>query len=224
MPQRVVAPLARAVAFNPTSFLSRVSVGKSRREYRQGQIVFSQGDEANAVFYLSRGNVKMTVRSARGKEAVITVLERGAFFGEGCLARQPRRRSTARAVRASTIVRVARKAMTALLHGEPAFAALFTSYLLSRNVRIEQDLIDQVFDSSEKRLARVLLVLARFGRESRPGKVIPRITQAALAALIGTSRAKVSFFMKRFRKLGFTSGAGVGMKVHRGLLDVLLYD
>ena len=224
MPPRIVAPLARAVAFNPASFLARVTVGKSRREYRRGQIVFSQGDEANAVFYLLRGNVKMTVRSARGKEAVITVLERGAFFGEGSLARQARRRSTARVVRASTIVRVARKTMMALLHGEPAFAALFTSYLLSRNVRIEQDLIDQLFDSSEKRLARVLLVLARFGREWPAGKVIPRITQATLASLIGTSRARVSFFMKRFRKLGFTSGAGAGMKVHRGLLDVVLYD
>jgi CRP/FNR family cyclic AMP-dependent transcriptional regulator len=222
--RRIVPRLRGVVTFNPASFLARIKAGKSRREYRRGQRVYGQGHAADAVFYLLKGNVNVTVVSARGKEAVIAVLERGAFFGEGCLALQPRRRSTARVLTASTIVRVAKKAMVALLHREPEFAALFTAYLLSRNVRIEEDLIEQLFNSSEKRLARVLLLLAQFGKELQPRTVAPRMTQAALSSLIGISRAKVGFFMRRFRKLGFTSGDGVGLQVHRGLLDVLLYD
>ena len=210
--------------WNAASYLGRIKAGKTRREYRPGQRVYAQGDAANAVFYLLRGKVKVTVLSARGKEAVISVLGRGSFFGESSLALQPLRRSTAHVLTASTIVRVAKKAMIALLHGEPKFAAFFTAHLLSRNVRIEKDLIEQLFNSSEKRLARVLLLLAHFGKETKPKTVAPGTTQAALASLIGISREKVGFFMKRFRKLGFTSGDGVGLQVHRGLLDVLLYD
>jgi CRP/FNR family transcriptional regulator, cyclic AMP receptor protein len=216
--------LRRVVTVNAASFLARIKGGKTRRQYRPGQRVYSQGDAANAVFYLVRGKVEVTVLSARGKQAVISVLGRGTFFGESSLALQPRRRSTARVLAVSSIVRVAKREMIALLHGEPKFAALFTAHLLSRNVRIEQDLIDQLFNSSEKRLARVLLLLAHFGKEEKPKTVAPGMTQAALASLIGISRAKVSFFLKRFRRLGFIDGDGVGLQVHRGLLDVLLYD
>ena len=224
MKRRVVAPRRQAVTFNSAAFLARIKVGKSRREYWPGQRVYAQGAAANAVFYLLSGKVKVTVLSARGKEAVIAVLGRGTFFGESSLSLQPLRRSTARVLTASTIVRVAKKAMVALLHREPKFAALFTAYLLSRNVRIEEALIEQLFNSTEKRLARVLLLLAHFGQESRPQTVAPSMTQTALASLIGISRAKVGFFMRRFRKLGFIDGDGVGLTVHPGLLDVLLYD
>jgi CRP/FNR family transcriptional regulator, cyclic AMP receptor protein len=212
-----------ALAFDPKAFLTRIEDGKTTREYRNDQIVFSQGDEADAVFYIQNGKVKLTVVSTRGKEAVIGVLERGSFFGEGCLAAQPLRMSTASAIQPSTIIRVGRSTMVRVLHQEPEFAELFTAYLLSRNVRIEEDLVDQLFNSSEKRLARILLLLAHFGKEPRPESVIPKVSQETLAAMVGTTRSRVSFFMNRFRKMGFIHYNG-GLQVHSGLLSVVLRD
>jgi CRP/FNR family transcriptional regulator, cyclic AMP receptor protein len=212
-----------ALAFDPKAFLTRIEDGKTTREYRNDQIVFSQGDEADAVFYVQSGKVKLTVVSTRGKEAVIAVLERGSFFGEGCLAAQPLRMSTASAIQTSTIIRVGRSTMVRVLHKEPEFAELFTAYLLSRNVRIEEDLVDQLFNSSEKRLARILLLLAHFGKEPRPESVIPKVSQETLAAMVGTTRSRVSFFMNRFRKMGFIHYNG-GLQVHSGLLSVVLRD
>ena len=192
-----------AVAFDPQAFLTRIEQGKTTREYRNKQVVFSQGDAADSVFFIQSGKVKLTVVSTRGKEAVIGVLERGSFFGEGCLAGQPLRMSTASVIQPSSIIRVSKKTMVRSLHREPEFAELFIAYLLSRNVRIEEDLVDQLFNSSEKRLARILLLLAHFGKESRPESVVPNVSQETLAAMVGTTRSRVSYFMNRFRKLGF---------------------
>jgi CRP-like cAMP-binding protein len=212
-----------ASGFDPKAFLTRIESGKTTRQYRSKQVVFSQGDAADAVFYIQDGKVKLTVVSTRGKEAVIGVLEQGSFFGEGCLAGQPLRMSTASALQASRIVRVDKSTMVGLLHKEPEFAELFTAYLLSRNVRIEEDLVDQLFNSSEKRLARILLLLAHFGKESRPESVIPKVSQETLAAMVGTTRSRVSYFMNRFRKLGFIHYNG-GLQVHSALLTVVLRD
>ncbi len=211
------------LAFDPEVFLARIENGKTLRAFRNKQVVFAQGDAADAVFFLQSGKVKLTVVSTRGKEAVIGVLERGSFFGEGCLAGQPLRMSTASAIQPSTIIRVGRSTMVDLLHHEPEFAELFTAYLLSRNVRIEEDLVDQLFNSSEKRLARVLLLLSHFGKESRPESVIPRVSQETLAAMVGTTRSRVSYFMNRFRKMGFIHYNG-GLQVHSALLTVVLRD
>jgi len=216
-------PNNAALAFDPRAFLTRIEDAKTMREYRTRQVVFSQGDAADAVFYIQSGKVKLTVVSTRGKQAVIGVLERGSFFGEGCLAAQPLRMSTASAIQPSSIVRVAKSSMVRLLHREPEFAEVFTAYLLSRNVRIEEDLVDQLFNSSEKRLARVLLLLAQFGKESRPETVIPKVSQETLAAMVGTTRSRVSYFMNRFRKLGFIHYNG-GLQVHSALLTVVLRD
>ena len=216
-------PNNAALAFDPRAFLTRIEDAKTMREYRTKQVVFSQGDAADAVFYIQSGKIKLTVVSTRGKQAVIGVLERGSFFGEGCLAAQPLRMSTASAIQPSSIVRVAKSSMVRLLHREPEFAEVFTAYLLSRNVRIEEDLVDQLFNSSEKRLARVLLLLAQFGKESRPETVIPKVSQETLAAMVGTTRSRVSYFMNRFRKLGFIHYNG-GLQVHSALLTVVLRD
>jgi len=212
-----------ALAFDPKVFLTRIENEKTTREYRNKQVVFSQGDAADAVFFIQSGRVKLTVVSTRGKEAVIGVLERGSFFGEGCLAGQPLRMSTASAIQPSSIVRVGRGTMVRLLHREAEFAEVFTAYLLSRNVRIEEDLVDQLFNSSEKRLARILLLLAQFGKEPRPESVIPKVSQETLAAMIGTTRSRVSYFMNRFRKMGFIHYNG-GLQVHSALLTVVLRD
>ena len=211
------------IAFDPKAFLTRIETGKTTREYRSDQVVFSQGDAADAVFYVESGKVKLTVVSTRGKEAVIGVLERGSFFGEGCLAAQPLRMSTASAMQPSSIVRVGKTTMIRVLHREPEFSELFIAYLLSRNVRIEEDLVDQLFNSSEKRLARILLLLAHFGKESKPETVIAKVSQETLAAMVGTTRSRVSYFMNRFRKLGFIHYNG-GLQVHSALLTVLLRD
>ena len=211
------------LAFDPKAFLTRIEQGKTTREYRNKQVVFSQGDPANAVFFVRSGKVKLTVVSTRGREAVVGILERGSFFGEGCLAGQPLRMSTASAIQASNVVRVDKSTMVRVLHQEPEFAELFTAYLLSRNVRIEEDLVDQLFNSSEKRLARILLLLAHFGKESRPEDVIPKVSQETLAAMVGTTRSRVSYFMNRFRKMGFIHYNG-GLQVHSGLLTVVLRD
>jgi CRP/FNR family cyclic AMP-dependent transcriptional regulator len=212
-----------ALVFDPQAFLSRIGEGKTTREYRAKQGVFAQGDAADAVFYLQSGRVKLTVVSSRGKEAVIGVLDAGSFFGEGCLAAQPLRVSSAATMQRSTVTRVGRGTMVELLHSEPEFAALFTAYLLSRNVRIEEDLVDQLFNSSEKRLARILLLLAHFGKEPRPETVLPRLSQETLAAMVGTTRSRVSYFMNRFRKMGFIEYNG-GLHVNSALLTVILRD
>jgi CRP/FNR family cyclic AMP-dependent transcriptional regulator len=212
-----------ALAFDPKAFLTRIETGKTTREYRSHQVVFSQGDAADAVFYIQSGRIKLTVVSTRGKEAVVGVLERGSFFGEGCLAAQPLRMSTASAIQASSIIRVAKSTMVRVLHREPEFAELFLTYLLSRNVRIEEDLVDQLFNSAEKRLARILLLLAHFGKESRPETVIPKVSQETLASMVGTTRSRVSHFMNRFRKMGFIHYNG-GLQVHSALLTVVLRD
>jgi CRP/FNR family transcriptional regulator, cyclic AMP receptor protein len=212
-----------ALAFDPKTLLTKIEKGKRTREYRNKQVVFSQGDPADAVFYIQSGKVKLAVVSARGKEAVIGVLEPGSFFGEGCLAGQSLRMSTAIAIQTSGIIRVDKRVMIDLLHREPEFGELFTAYLLSRNVRIEEDLVDQLFNSSEKRLARILLLLAHFGKEPRPETVIPTISQETLAAMVGTTRSRVSHFMNRFRKMGFIHYNG-GLQVHSGLLTVVLRD
>ena len=209
--------------FDPEQFLERIKAGKTRRQYKARQAVFSQGDPGDAVFFLESGEVKLTVVSSRGKEAVIGVLERGSFFGEGCLAGQPVRMATASAIEAATVVRVAKATMIRLLHREPDFAELFIAYLLSRNVRIEEDLVDQLFNSSEKRLARILLLLAHFGKESKPEHIVPKVSQETLAAMIGTTRSRVSYFMNRFRQMGFIDYNG-GLLVNKALLTVVLRD
>jgi CRP/FNR family cyclic AMP-dependent transcriptional regulator len=209
--------------FDPDEFLTGIPTGKTTRQYGTKHVVFSQGDVADAVFYIQSGKVKLTVVSTRGKEAVIAVLEPRSFFGEGCLAGQRLRMSTAVAIQASSIIRVDKSTMVGLLHRTPGFGELFIAYLLSRNVRIEEDLVDQLFNSSEKRLARILLLLAHFGKEPRPETVIPAVSQETLAAMVGTTRSRVSYFMNRFRKMGFIHYNG-GLEVHSGLLTVLLRD
>ncbi|HEV2418301.1 MAG TPA: Crp/Fnr family transcriptional regulator [Terriglobia bacterium] len=216
----------QTIKFDPEVFLTKLGDGKTIREYGDKQSIFSQGHEANAVFYIQTGKVKLTVVSQRGKEAVVAILEPGSFFGEGCLAGQPLRISTATAVEQATIVRIAKEAMIRLLHQEPEFAEAFISYMLSRNVRIEEDLVDQLFNSAEKRLARVLLLLARYGKESKPEPVISMVSQETLAEMIGTTRSRVSHFMNKFREMGFIdykSGSS-GLEVHSSLLNVVLHD
>jgi CRP-like cAMP-binding protein len=187
------------------------------------QIVFSQGDPADAVFCIQKGKTQLKVVSKQGKEAILAILGVGDFFGEGCLAGQPLRMSTAVAVTECSVLRIEKSAMIAALQDEPVFSALFIAYLLTRNVRIEEDLIDQLFNSSEKRLARLLLLLANFGKEGKPEPVIPKVSQESLAAMIGTTRSRVSFFMNKFRKLGFIEYNG-GLKVHSSLLHLVLHD
>jgi CRP/FNR family cyclic AMP-dependent transcriptional regulator len=220
---RIVARAAARV-FDAHALFTRIKEGKATREYAAKQTIFAQGDPADAVFFIQAGEVKLTIVSGQGKEAVIAILEHGAFFGEGCLAAQPLRMATATAAGPASVVRVAKKTMVEMLHQEPEFAEMFTAYLLSRNVRIEEDLVDQLFNSSEKRLARILLLLAHFGKESRPETVIPKIGQDTLAAMIGTTRSRVSFFMNRFRKMGLIDYDGGGLTVHSSLLNVVLHD
>ena len=211
-----------APGFEPSLFLAKVGAGKTVRAYRTKAVVYAQGDAADAVYYVESGKIKLTVVSTRGREAVIAILERGTFFGEGCLAGQPLRMSTANALQPSTIVRVDKETTIRLLHQEPEFAELFIAYLLSRNVRIEEDLVDQLFNSSEKRLARILLLLAHFGKETKPEPVVPKVSQETLAAMVGTTRSRVSYFMNRFRKMGFIHYNG-GLQIHSSLLNVLLH-
>jgi CRP/FNR family transcriptional regulator, cyclic AMP receptor protein len=211
-------------AFDPRLFLTKLASGKTSLEYQDGESLFSQGDAADAVFYIRSGKVKLTVVSKRGKEAVVAILPGGSFFGEGCLAGQPLRMATATAVGRSIIIRVTKETMVNLLHQEPEFAERFVAYLLARNIRMEEDLVDQLFNSSEKRLARLLLLLANFGQESKPIPVIAKMSQETLAEMIGTTRSRVSFFMNRFRKLGFIDYNGGGMHVHSSLVSVVLHD
>jgi CRP-like cAMP-binding protein len=211
-------------AFDSRVFLTKLAAGKTSREYQVGEFVFSQGDTADAVFYIQSGKVKLTVVSKRGKEAVVAILPEASFFGEGCLAGQPTRMATATAAQQATVVRVTKEAMVRLLHQEPGFAERFLAYLLSRNIRMEADLVDHLFNSSEKRLARLLLLLANFGQESKPIPVVAKMSQETLAEMIGTTRSRVSFFMNRFRELGFIDYNGGGMHVHSSLVSVVLHD
>src|SRR6202790_1023373 len=209
--------------FNPKSFLAKVGQGKTHTDHAKNQKVFSQGDPAEAIFFIQKGKVKLTVVSQQGKEAVIAILGPGDFFGEGCLAGQTLRMSTVTTISECSIVRLDKADTIRVLHDEPAFSEMFLHYLLSRNIRIEEDLVDHLFNSSEKRLARVLLLLANFGKEGKPETVIPKISQETLAEIIGTTRSRVSFFMNRFPNMGFIDYNG-GLKVHSSLLNVVLHD
>jgi CRP-like cAMP-binding protein len=213
----------RTTSFNPKTFLTTVGNGKTIQKSRKNHLIFSQGDAADAVFYILEGKVKLTVLSRRGKEAVVAILEHTAFFSESCLAGQLVHMSTATTLEPSTILRIEKAAMIHVLHDQRAFAELFTSYLLTRNIRIQEDLVDQLFNSSEKRLARVLLLLAHFGKEGHPDAVIPKLSQETLAEMIGTTRSRVSFFMNKFKKLGFLHNNG-GLHIHSSLLNVVLHD
>ena len=193
----------KKAAFDPSAFLSRVGRGRTIAKYRTDQIIFSQGEAADSVFFIERGKLKVTVVSEQGKEAVVAVLGPGQFCGEGCLAGQPRRMATATAITEAEIMRLEKTAVIRVLHDEPAFSEMFVSHLLARNIRVEEDLVDQLFNSSEKRLARALLLLANFGKEGRPEPIIAKISQETLAEMIGTTRSRVSFFMNKFRQLGF---------------------
>lgn len=210
-------------AFDPKAFLARVGEGRSIAKYAKDDIVFAQGDPADAVFYIQRGKVKITVVSEQGKEAVVAILGKNEFVGEGCLAGQPQRIATVAAMAESVIARLDKAAILRVIHQETAFSELFIAHLLGRAIRVEADLVDQLFNSSEKRLARLLLLLANFGKESKPEPLIAKISQETLAQMIGTTRARVSFFMNKFRKLGFISYNG-GIEVHPSLLNVVLHD
>lgn len=212
-------------SFDSGVMLSKLESGKSRREYLAGEVVFSQGDPADAVFYVESGKAKLNVVSKTGKEAVIAILTDDHFFGEGCLAGQPVRMATASALQRSMIVRVEKQIMLSLLRRESEFAQQFLTHLLSRNIRMEADLVDHLFNSSEKRLARLLLLMANFGQESKPIPVIAKMSQETLAEMIGTTRSRVSFFLNRFRELGFIDyNGGTGMQVHSSLVSVVLHD
>jgi len=210
-------------AFDPKIFLANVGPGKTNLKFRNGQSVFTQGDDANAVFYIQKGKVKLIVVSKEGKEAVVAILGAGQFFGEGCLNGQSLRIATTKAIEDCNITAITRNAMIKALQSEPKFSQLFMAYLLTRNNRIEEDLIDQLFNSSERRLARLLLLLANFGKEGSPQPIEAKVSQETLAEMIGTTRSRVSFFMNKFRKLGFISYNGK-IEVHNSLLHAVLHD
>ena len=210
-------------AFDPREFLAIVGEGKTILEFRKDHVVFAQGDVADAVFYIQKGRVKVVVLSEQGKEAVVGILEPGQFFGEGCMNGHSLRIATTTAMEECLITAITKAAMLAALHDQPKFSELFMAYLLTRNSRIEEDLIDQLFNSSEKRLARLLLLLANFGKEGSPQPISPNISQETLAEMIGTTRSRVSFFMNKFRKLGFISYNGK-IEVNSSLLNAVLYD
>jgi CRP/FNR family transcriptional regulator, cyclic AMP receptor protein len=209
--------------FDPKSLLAKIGEGRSIGRYRKDQIVFSQGDPADAVFYIQRGKVKVTVVSEQGKEAVVAILGTSDFFGEGCLSGQAQRTATVATMTESVVVRLEKSAIVRLIHQEPAFSEMFIAHLLRRTIRVEADLVDQLFNSSEKRLARLLLLLANFGKTGKPETMIANISQETLAEMIGTTRSRVSFFMNKFRKMGFIDYNG-SIEVHSSLLNVVLHD
>jgi CRP/FNR family cyclic AMP-dependent transcriptional regulator len=210
-------------SFDPKTFLARMGHGKTITEYKKNQNIFCQGEAADAVFYVQKGRVKLTVLSEQGKEAVVGIMEAGQFFGEGCLNGHSLRIATTTALEDSTVTSITKSAMMTVLRDEPAFSEMFIKYLLTRNNRVEEDLIDQLFNSSEKRLARLLLILAHFGKEGRPQPIAVELSQETLAEMIGTTRSRVSFFMNKFRKLGFISYNGK-IEVHNSLLNAVLND
>lgn len=210
--------------FDPQIFLAKVGEGLTLTDYRKNQNIFSQGDPADAIFYIQLGKIKLTVVSQQGKEAVIGILGLHDFFGEGCLSGQLLRMATAAAMTDCQIVRLEKARTIRVLHDEPIFSELFLSYLLSRNIRLEEDLVDQLFNSSEKRLARVLLLMSNFGKGGKPEPVVATISQETLAEIIGTTRARVSFFMNKFRRLGLIDYNSGGLHVHSSLITVILHD
>jgi CRP/FNR family transcriptional regulator, cyclic AMP receptor protein len=218
-----MTPKSEIEIFDPKDFLAKVGEGKTVVEFRENQTVFSQGEVADTVFYIQQGRVKLTVISEQGKEAVVAILEPGQFFGEGCMNGHPKRMATTTAMENCVITVITKAAMIAALHDEPRFSELFIAYLLNRNSRVEEDLIDHLFNSSEKRLARLLLLLANFGKEGCPQPISPNVSQETLAEMIGTTRSRVSHFMNKFRKLGLISYNG-NIEVHRSLMDAVLRD
>jgi CRP/FNR family transcriptional regulator, cyclic AMP receptor protein len=209
--------------FDPKAFLAKANGGRSLSAYRKRQIIYRQGETADSVFYIQSGKVKVTALSHLGKEAVVAVLGAGDFFGEGCLAGQPLRMATVSAMTACEIVRIQKANIIRVIHEQPEFSELFMSYLLARNIRVEEDLVDQLFNSSEKRLARLLLLLANYGKPGKPEPVLAKISQETLAEMIGTTRSRVSLFMNKFRKLGLINYNG-GIEVHTSLLNVVLHE
>jgi CRP/FNR family cyclic AMP-dependent transcriptional regulator len=220
----LVVASKRLSKFDSKTFLSTINGGRKIATFPKKQTIFAQGDSADAVFYVQKGKVKLAVVSQIGKEATIGILNEGDFFGEGCLTGQPLRLCSATAMTDCTVMKIDKKTMIEVLHREPAFSAVFVAHLLARNIRYEEDLVDQLFNSSEKRLARILLLLAHFGKEGKPEIVIPKMSQESLAEMVGTTRSRVSFFMNRFREMGFVAYDGDGLQVHSSLLNVVLHD
>jgi CRP/FNR family transcriptional regulator, cyclic AMP receptor protein len=224
---KLAAAAKKNGGFDPNIFLATIGDGRKMLAVPRKQLIFAQGDSADAVFYIQKGKVRLTVVSKIGKEATIAIVNERNFFGEGALAGQVLRMGSAAAMTDCDLLRVDRKAMMNALHGEHAFSDMFVAYLLARNIRYEEDLVDQLFNSSEKRLARVLLLLAHFGKEGVPQTVVPQMSQETLAEMVGTTRSRVSFFMNRFRKLGFidySGGLEGGLQVHSSLLNIVLHD
>jgi CRP/FNR family cyclic AMP-dependent transcriptional regulator len=221
----LVAASKKLIKFDPKTFLSTVNGGRKIEAFPKRQTMFTQGDSADAVYYITEGKVKLTVVSQIGKEATIGILNKGDFVGEGCLTGQPFRLCSASAMTDCSVMKIDKKSMIEVLHREHAFSDMFVAFLLTRNIRYEEDLVDQLFNSSEKRLARVLLLLAHFGKDGKQETVIPKMSQESLAEMVGTTRSRVSFFMNRFRKLGFIDyHAGDELQVHSSLLNIVLHD
>jgi CRP/FNR family transcriptional regulator, cyclic AMP receptor protein len=219
------AAAKKRLKFDPQTFLSTIDGGRTIAAFPRKQTIFVQGDSSDAVFYIQSGRVKLSVLSKNGKEATIGILNEGDFFGEGCLAGQPLRMCTATSMTDSSVMRIDKKAMMEVIHREHAFSDMFVAYLLTRNIRYEEDLVDQLFNSSEKRLARILLLLAHFGKDGMPEVAIPKISQETLAEMVGTTRSRVCFFMNRFRNSGFIDyQAGDALQVHSSLLNIVLHD
>jgi len=213
----------KALSFDVQAFLDSAGVARKVTDFRNKQTIFTQGDPAKNVLYIQKGGVRLSVVNETGKEAVVAILGPGDFFGEGCLAGQPVRIGSATAITATSVLLIEKKEMLRVLHTEHALSDRFISYMLSRNIRIEEDLVDQLFNSSEKRLARTLLLLARYGKEDKPQKMVPKVSQEMLAEMIGTTRSRVNFFMNKFRKLGFIKYNG-GLHIETSLLSVVLHD
>src|SRR5471032_898981 len=223
MSNRGTTPKKSGTRFDPAVFLKTAAKGRAVSTHPKKQIIFAQGDAADSVHYIQSGKVKITVVSSEGKEAVVGILGADEFFGEGCLIGQPKRLATAMAMTECVTMQVEKAAILQVLKDETAFSQMFVSHILARNARVEEDLVDQLFNSTEKRLARVLLLLANFGKEGRPEPIIAKISQETLAEMIGTTRSRVSFFMNKFRNLGFVKYNG-HIEVHSSLLDVVLHD
>ena len=220
---RLVQESLEVPRFDARSFLTSVGAGRSTTAFKPREIVYRQGDAADATYYIETGKIQLTVTSEQGKEGVIAMLEPGEFFGEGCIAGQPFRMASASATAKSTVAKIEKAAMIRVLHEQPSMSEMFTTFLLLRNIQIEADLVDQLFNSSERRLARLLLLLANFGKEGKMETIIPTISQDALAARVGTTRPRINYFMNKFRKLGFIEYNG-NLKVHSSLLRVVVHD